>query len=170
MFNKGEMVVYGSSGVCRVDDITKKVFGGEEKPYYVLRPVYNDCVIYAPVGANVFMRSIITRDQAEKLIEMIPDISAEAYQNTSIQQLAEHYESALRTHKCSDLIELIMSIYEKKKNAEEKGRKMGVIDERFMKQAEELLYGEFAVALGLKKGDVRGYIAERVAAMEKSRA
>ncbi len=37
-----------------------------------------------------------------------------------------------------------------------------------MKQAEELLYGEFAVALGIEKSDVKGYIERRIRTLENT--
>ena len=36
------------------------------------------------------------------------------------------------------------------------------IDERFMRRAEELLFGELAVALGIEREDVPDYIAGRL--------
>ena len=37
-----------------------------------------------------------------------------------------------------------------------------MVDERYMKQAERLLYGEFAIALDLPVEEVQPYIARRV--------
>ena len=38
-----------------------------------------------------------------------------------------------------------------------------MVDERFMKQAEQLLFGELAAALGITPEQVPGYIAAEVA-------
>ena len=93
---------------------------------------------------------------------MIPAIRVEAYHNRDLNQLAEHYKASLSTHDCSDLIELSMSIYAKKQFAEQQKRKFGVVDEKFMKRAEDLLFGELAAALNIPKDQVPEYIAERV--------
>lgn len=45
---------------------------------------------------------------------------------------------------------------------ESQNRRLGMVDERFMKQAERLLYGEFSVALDLPYDEVQPYIARRV--------
>ena len=37
-----------------------------------------------------------------------------------------------------------------------------MIDERFMRRAEELLFGELAVALEIEREDVPAYLAERL--------
>ena len=47
MFQIGELVVYGSTGVCRVEEISGLNQPGEdrEKRYYRLRPLWQDGVI-----------------------------------------------------------------------------------------------------------------------------
>ena len=61
-----------------------------------------------------------------------------------------------------DLVELTMSLYAKKKKTEAQKRKFGAIDERYMKRAEDLLFGELSAALEIPKGDVRQYIHDRL--------
>ena len=81
----------------------------------------------------------------------------------SAQELSAHYEQALQTHDCKDLIELTMSIYNKKAALAQQNKKFGRVDEHFMRQAEDNLYGELAVALGIARDEVPGYIKARVA-------
>ena len=68
----------------------------------------------------------------------------------------------LHNHSCQDLIELMMSIYTKQKQAEATNRRLGMVDERYRKQAERLLYGELSVALEIPFDDVQAYIGRRV--------
>ena len=55
MFEIGEKIVYGSTGVCEVENIAPMDFAGkgEKELYYVLHPLYQDGVIYAPVQGTV---------------------------------------------------------------------------------------------------------------------
>ncbi len=173
MFGVDEIVVYGSTGVCRIVDIGTPQFHGVDKSqsYYTLKPVFGDGVIYCPVdNTRVFIRPVISREQAEKLIDAIPSIHAQAYHNRSTQLLTEHYSGVINTHECADLIELIMSIYHKKQTLAGQKRRLGQVDERFMKRAQNLLYGEFAVALGIAKEEVEQYIASRMEQFEKVNA
>ena len=50
MFQPGELLVYGTTGVCRVEEITAPDFTRADRgrQYYLLRPLYQDGVIYAP--------------------------------------------------------------------------------------------------------------------------
>ena len=54
-----------------------------------------------------------------------------------------------------------MSIYAKQRQAESQKRRLGMVDERYMKQAERLLYGELSAALGISYEQVQPYIAAR---------
>ena len=162
MFVKGDIIVYGLTGVCRVDDVKplSGVKAAEKgKLYYVLTPLYQNGTIYAPVDSEkVYIRKIMTREQAQELIALIPGIDGEAYNNANLQLLNEHYRELISSHDGEALIELTKSIYAKKKAAQEQKRKIGQVDEEYMKRAEELLFGELAAALGIEKDDVPAYI------------
>ena len=165
MYEVGDLILYGSTGVCKVVEITVPNLAGVDKKqlYYVLDPLYQDGVIYTPVNnERVFMRPVISAEEAERLIAMIPALRAEAFNSSSVQELSAHYQAALRSYDCADLIELTMSIYAKKQDAEHQKRKIGQTDTRFMKQAEDMLFGELAVALDIPIQKVPSYIAAKV--------
>lgn len=164
MYQIDDLIMYGSTGVCRVSDITKQVFNDEDKLYYVLEPLYQSGVIYAPVdNEKVFMRPVISEEEARSLIDDIPAIHTEIYRNSSMQQLTKYYQSVIDTHKCLDLLKLTKSIYQKKQAALAQNRHLGQIDKKFMKRAEDLLFGEFAAALHISREDVQEYIRKRLA-------
>ena len=161
MFQVGQLVVYGSTGVCTIREIRENP--GDKRCYYVLKPLYQSCTISAPADSSkIFIRPILTRQEATALIDKLPAVSAEPCQNRSIQQLTEHYKAALESHNCMTIAELAKSIYVKKQNAALQNRKLGSVDERFMKRAEELLFGELAAALDIPPESVPGYIEARL--------
>ena len=165
MFQPGELLVYGTTGVCRVEEITTPDLTRSDRgrQYYLLKPLYQDGVIYAPVDSEkVPVRPVISREEAESLIDLIPSIRAEVCHAPTMQALAQHYQSAVRSHNCRELLELTMSIYLKWRQAEAQKRRLGMVDERYMKQAERLLYGELSAALGIPLEEVQPYIARRV--------
>lgn len=168
MYEKGALIVYGGTGVCRVEDIGPLSMRGADakRLYYVLKPLYQDGSIYVPVDGKVFMRNVISRAEAERLIDMIPGIRAEARHDSNFNQLAAYYQQVLGSHDCADLIELTMSIYAKKLYMEGRNKKFGQVDSRFMRRAESLLYGELAVALDIPPDEVQTYVAKRVEAIK----
>ena len=165
MYQSGDLVVYGTTGVCRVEEVTKPRLSIREKnrEYYLLKPLHQDGIIYSPVDSEkVAMRPVMTREEAEALIARIPTIRAEAWKAPTLQALTARYQAAMSSHDSGDLVELTMSIYAKRRQAEANNRRLGMVDERYMKQAERLLYGELSVALEIPYEEVGRYIASRV--------
>ena len=168
MVQPGIYIVYGSCGICKVTNVgTIKVsLADPDRLYYTLQPVYGSETIYTPVDSPVFMRPAITRQQAEELIAQIPFIREDVCMHRNMNQLREHYESSFQSHECEDLVQLIKSVYAKNKSAALQGKKVGQMDQQYMRRAEELLYGELAVALDIPREDVVAYIESIVKAIE----
>ena len=161
MFEVGDMIVYGRTGVCRVEGIEEN--NGQK--YYALRPMYQSCSILTPVEGKVFMRPVISRAEAEALIDTMPHLEAQPCEGKALRELTEHYQSFIDSHDCKTLATMTKSIYTKKRLAEREKRKFGAVDERFMKEGEALLFGELAVALEIPMEEVRGYIGNRLTAV-----
>lgn len=165
LYQIGELIVYGATGVCRVTEIVAKKFSrtDPEKIYYILTPLYQAGTITTPIeNGKIFTRPVITRDEAISLIDEIPHIHVEAYHNPNLQQLENHYKAALESHDCIDLLRLTMSTYQKKREREQAKLKFGAVDRRYMERAENLLFGELAVALNIERDDVQAFIEKRL--------
>lgn len=167
MFSVGELVMYGQIGVCRIQEIAVPSFcdPGENRQYYVLEPLHQNGTVFVPVDAKVSIRRVINKQEADRLIDLIPTMARQDFDGASLQELKQHYADALRSQDCGDLIELIISIYDKKQRRIQNNQKVGSIDEDAMRRAEELLYSELAVALDLPGDQVQKYIAARVKGM-----
>ena len=172
MFQVGDRVVYGTLGICRVAEVAPRSMPGsrEEKLCYTLVPLFQDCVIRVPVDTRVFIRPAISRRQAEELIDSIPSRHPAAFRSRVPSQVSEHYAAALRSHDCGELMDLTMSIYAKKQEALAHHRKVSAVDQRYMKQGEELLFGELAAALEIPREEVPRYIEARLRALREEEA
>lgn len=118
MFRKGEYVIYGNNGICCIEEIgvpRDTPLGDSGKEYYTLAPVFSSGKIYAPLDTKVFMRPILTKRQAERLISQIPHIQAEEIEGKDARALGEKYKDCLDTHQCEDLVRLIKTVYRRKK-------------------------------------------------------
>lgn len=166
MFEKGQYVNYGKHGVCVVEDITHMDIPGvsKDKLYYVLSKVYTKGnKIYTAVDNHkVRMREILSKNEAEDLIREIPQIERLAVPNDKSRN--EKYKDALTTCDCREWVKVIKSLYQRKQECIANGRKVAVTDERFYKEAEDHLYGELALALGIDKGQVEEFIISKVEA------
>ncbi len=162
MYQEGDLVVYGATGVCRIEG-----FGNPDprdrsgRQYYVLKPLYQDGYVYTPVEGGGSMRPVMTAEAARELIALIPSIQPEVFRERTLQLLAQKYQSLLQTGDCRDLLKLTMSVREKRQQAERQNRRLGMVDEKYGRQAERLLFGELAVALDIPIKAVPAYIAEQ---------
>ncbi len=160
MFKKGEYVVCGNKGVCVVEDITTLDISGVDKKreYYILKPVYMPgSTVYVPVDtAKESMRSVLSRAEADQLISGIPDIPLITITNDKL--LEQEYKGCMKANSCEELIRIIKTIYLRKQKRLEAGRKVTAVDAKYFRLAEETLYGELAISLGLSRDEVEAYI------------
>ncbi|MCM1122130.1 MAG: CarD family transcriptional regulator [Eubacterium sp.] len=164
MFGKGELIMCGGHGVCRVVDITGNPIDrmDKEKKYYVLEPVFEKAsTIYTPVdNEKIVMRRIMNKDEAEKLIEHITEIDTVWIQEEKRRE--QTYKEAIRTYDSKSLVQIIKTLYQRKKSRISEGKKVLSSDEQYLHKAEELLYSEMSLALSIPKEKVEEYIAEAV--------
>lgn len=62
MYQAGDLIVYGTTGVCRILGVSRSEDPGENKGrlYYLLKPLQQDGVIYTPAeGGKVPILSLI---------------------------------------------------------------------------------------------------------------
>ena len=161
MYTIGDKIIYGSSGVCVVEEICTPNFSREErgKQYYRLRPVYGSETIYAPVDTHAFMRPVMTRAEAEALIARIPEIEGYTIRSQSMTALRQEYEGCFRDHSCESCVRLVKAIRAKG----EQNKKLGQTDLRYMRRAEDTLHNELAVALDIAPSAVAAYIEAALA-------
>lgn len=164
MFGIGDYVICGNKGVCMVENITTLNISGvdKERQYYILKPLYmTGSTVYVPVDSpKESMRRAMRRDEAEKLIEAIPDIPLLVITNDKLSEQA--YKDCIKTNDCEDLVRIIKTIYTRKQKRLKAGRKVTAVDAKYFHMAEENLYGELAVALNISRKEVEGYIVEAI--------
>lgn len=160
MYKIGELVVYGTYGVCEISNIGSIDLPmiDKTKQYYTLTPYYKrEDVVYASVeNDSTIMRSVITKEDANALIKQIPDIKETVISNEKERE--NTYKTTIRTCDVTQLIGIIKTISRRKNERLINGKKVTVLDERYLKQASEQLYGELAVALDMDKADIENYI------------
>lgn len=163
MYNVGQYVVCGNKGVCTVEDITTLDISGVDKAklYYILKPQYiSASTVYVPVENAASLREVLTREQAERLVSEIPDIPPLKIANEKMVE--QEYRSSMRSNDSTEWIRVIKTIYGRRQKRLQAGRKETAVDGRYFKMAEDSLYGELAVALGLERSQVCAYIADKL--------
>lgn len=160
MYKIGEFIIYGNCGLCEVENIGPLNISGinNKKDYYTLKPIYENGKIFTPIDTGVFMRSISTYEEVQQLIEGIPYMEEMDCNEKNANLLQSKYKRFIKTYECADLLAVILGVYKKKYN----GKKLGQVDEKFMKLAQGLINDEFSIALGISREEVEKYIKEKV--------
>ena len=168
MFKKGELIICGGHGVCRVIDITAHPGDrlDKKRKYYLLEPVFEKTsTIYTPVdNEKVIMRRIMNKEEAQKLIEHIKEIDVMWVQEEKRRE--QTYKDAIRTYDSRSLVQIIKTLYQRKRIRINEGKKVLSSDEQYLRKAEELLYSEMSLALSIPKDQVGAYILETVEKQE----
>ena len=164
MFKIGDRVIYGSAGICTVNDISTIDIDGvpKDKLYYILNPeTSTGGTVFAPVeNCKVAMRKMLDAAGAEELIASIPAIEPMPLVNDKAREAL--YREAIKSCDCRQLIVIIKTLYLRGKERLASGKRLSSLDERYLKQAEEKLYVELAAALGIEKNAVGPYITSRM--------
>lgn len=165
MYNINDVVMYGTSGLCKVCSIETLDLTGIELEYYILKHMQNDSnVFYVPTNNQAAlskMHPVCSRDEVDTLIRQMNDEKPLWIENDTKRR--ECYNSILKSGDKHDIIKLIKALYLRRKELSESGKKLRSTDETFLSVAENMLYDEFAYALHIDRSEVVGYIQKHIA-------
>lgn len=165
MFSIGETVKYGVNGICKIVDISKRSFCGEDTEYYVLQPLLRgDSTFFVPTANEALVSKIhhlMSKSAVYELIGEIPECHTEWIDNDKERNAS--YNLMLTSCDRHDIIGLIRTLHQRKEQLEEKNKKLHQADERILKDAEKIINDEFAVVLDMQPSDVPGFIADKLA-------
>lgn len=164
MFQKNDTVRYGAHGMCRIEDITVKNLNGKSIEYYVLRQVYNDTsIIYVPMCNQALtdqMRKALTTEEIKALIQAMPYEESAWIDDADARR--ERYQAILSDGDRVALVRMIKALYAHQQEQKAKGRRLHMADDRLFKEAERMLYEEFALVLQIQKEQVLPFILDQL--------
>ena len=163
MFEIGEYIVYGMSGVCKVEAVGPMSMTGvdSDKEYYTLTPPYSrGSKVFIPVdNQKIVMRKVVDKVEACELIDEMKEIEGIQEESDKNREIA--YKEAIKSCDCRQWIRVINTVMNRKEERLAQGKKMSACDERYLKSAQDNLYGEFAISLNLEKSEVEEFIEHR---------
>ena len=103
MFSIGDLVVHPMHGAGVIDSIVQERIAGVTQDYYVFKMPMGGLVLKIPVGNSdaIGIRPIITPEEAETLIQAIPNLEIESNSNWN-----KRYQENMRRLKSGDLYEV----------------------------------------------------------------
>ncbi len=164
MFHVNDTVLYGTEGICVIEDIATRTFDRKTQEYYVLRPVYgNRSTIFVPTQNEKLcakMRTLLSPEEIHDMIRAMPGVEPLWIENEAARKQA--YGEILRGGDRRALVRLMKTLYLHREKLKTTGRKFHASDERFLKEAEKLLYTEVAHVLHLDPGQVPPFIRQEL--------
>ena len=161
-FDKGTCVVYGTNGLCMVEDIKEIQFtvGAEKNTYYVLKPVgANAATIFVPVDNEKLMsemRATMTKEEIDSLLCGMTD--KEIRWDNDRKRRLERFHDILFKGVTEELLLMINCIYRKKQELSAINKQIPTSDSNTLKSAEKLVEEEFSHVLGIEPSEVGKYI------------
>lgn len=162
MYSVGEKVIYGENGVCTVSKVAPlDASGSSDKLFYHLEPLIGSGVYFTPVNSGAYMRPIISRAEAEALIDAIPSIEPAICRDNRFNHVDAFYKELFRQHSCEALVAIVKGLYLRMNEKKTRSSRA----ESTMKRAKDMLHGELSIALDMEVSDVEQYIRDRLQAV-----
>ena len=164
MFEIGSLVVYGSGGVYRIDDIRNEDFSGSTRKYYVMSGIDSaSTTVFVPIDSELLtarMKPLATKEEIDGLIADMPIEALDWPTDTKARN--EKFRNIIENGDRAELLRLMRTVYLKKQELTAAGRRLYATDENNFKRAEKMILDEFSAVLGVDGDEVIKMIADRV--------
>ena len=166
MYRKGDYVIYGCKGVCQIREVTTLNMEGipKDRLYYEMQLVSDPgSTIFTPVeheGSRSVMRPLLSEDEARDLLRKIPELEEEWIRDDRAREA--HYRDAVNHGDAEAILSLIRQLQLRRRARIEQGKKLPVMDSRYLKTAQDNLVQEFSIVLDASREKVESYVAERI--------
>ncbi|MCR4762562.1 MAG: CarD family transcriptional regulator [Lachnospiraceae bacterium] len=157
MLKKGDHIVYGIHGLCRVEDILVPPFieRGKERDYYLMIADADEKgLLYVPVDSEAErLRDVTDREEALRLIDdenggKDPDICGGKKSDSIVSAI-------IKRNQAREMMQLVKTLYLLRRDREKEGKKFAAVDEKHLAAAEKLLFSELAYSLNCEFGEVQ---------------
>ena len=158
MYRKGDYVIYGCKGVCQIREVTTLNMEGipKDRLYYEMQLVSDPgSTIFTPVeheGSRSVMRPLLSEDEARDLLRKIPELEEEWIRDDRAREA--HYRDAVNNGDAEAILSLIRQLQLRRRARIEQGKKLPVMDSRYLKTAQDNLFQEFSIVLDASREKV----------------
>ncbi|MCR5228874.1 MAG: hypothetical protein K6D03_01985 [Solobacterium sp.] len=165
MYKVNDVVVY-KRDVCRVTGKKRSDFTGEM--CYVLQPYYStdgSTTMLVPVSnKGGHLRDLITKEGITELCRRAPEVET---LESKPANMKSQYAAVMKGDSIEDLVCIIKTSYLRNNERIRNHKKLASIDAEYLKKAEDYLYNELSVAMGMPYDECKKYFEEEVIRLEK---
>ncbi len=149
MFKVGDIVFYGTTGVCNIEEVSEVAFGREKKQYLVLRPIaQGGASVMIPTDNQLLfdkMRSVVSKKEVEFALNNINAENAEWCND--VAERNRQFTEIVKDSNPSARIAMLLSLYRRKNELSNRGKKLHIADEKALRDAQRLIVDEFSYVL-----------------------
>ena len=111
---------------------------------------------------NVFLRRLLTAEEANRLLNEIP--AMEAFEEPNAKALRLRYTEAMHTHTPSEWVRVIKTVRERvsRIRGSSRAQRISETERGFAEDAKRYLYAELSLALDVPVGEMEQYIRNRI--------
>lgn len=162
MYKENDCVMY-KHDICKVREIRRNDLNDND--YYILVPLSDESlVISVPVENRLnYIKTIMTKDEANDLIESIKDI--EPLSNINDKNIENTYKELINSCDRVDLVKIIKTSFLRNKERIDNKKKIGEKDKNYFEKAESYLYNELAISLSMSCDEVKEYIINKMSSL-----
>jgi CarD family transcriptional regulator len=158
MFHIGDKIVHPMHGAGVIDSIVTKKVNGVERDYYILKLPVGEMLVMVPVESceEIGVRPIVDPDEADKVIEALPDIEVDNDPNWN-----RRYRENMARIKSGDLFQVAGVIKSLFLREIDKGLSTG--ERKMLHSAKQILISEVVMSEGCSYQEVEGRIERALA-------
>lgn len=165
-FQPEDYVAYGSAGVCRIISCETRAFDGiHEETYYKLSPLDGThSTYYVPVDrASERLRPLLSQEEIYSLIDAMPETEEKEWCCDSRERRGIFHD-IMQSDDYKQMLGMMRMLHCQQERKRSAGRKLSSADEAVMHAAENRMYQEFGIVLGIRPDQVHDFICCRLAA------
>ena len=167
MFQVGDAVSYGTSGVCAITDCKKVRLAGKLCDCYILEPVYDHSMrICVPCGSEVLVQRMHALPSREELMNLLREPAPQHEPDPGLRR--EQYRRTLQSGDRRALLGMVRDLYTERRRRHAAGRQLSGYEDSALREAQNILHSEFAYTLGIAPGEVPAFIARALGDSEEA--
>jgi CarD family transcriptional regulator len=150
VFNKGDMAVYPAHGVGEIQSIEKRLVGGSEQSFYIMKIIDTSMVVMIPTknSKTVGLREIISPSEADRVFDILKDRDVKIAAQPWNQRYRQYMEK-IKTGSVFKIAGVLRDLYLLK---EDKDLSFG--ERKMLDTAKNLLMKEIALANKVQEDQV----------------
>lgn len=145
MFNIGDLVIYSTHGVCKIDNISEKTIAGAAKAYYELHPVDDEHQLTISAPANDDRVTILALMEADEANDVLA-----AFENPAMEKVnsrSDAYAKLIDTGTRKELANVVNTLLRKQMDLAQNNKKLNGSERDLLDIARGGLFQELSISL-----------------------